>query len=55
MPLTKLISALGYTGVEQFGFEACDWRFSEATVKMSSLRFLLTLLFFGTSNLHLLS
>lgn len=54
MPLTKMMSAWGYTGVEYFRFEAGDWGFSEAAVTMNSLSFLLTLLFSGTSNLHLL-
>lgn len=48
------MSAWGCTGAELFRFEARDWCFSEATVKMSSLSFLVPLLSSGTSNLHLL-
>lgn len=54
MPLRKMMSAWGYTDAESFWFEAGDSCFSEATVNMSSLSFLLTLLFSGTSNPHLL-
>lgn len=48
------MSVRGCTGAEQFRFEARDWCFSEATVKMSTLSFLVPLLSSGTSNLHLL-
>lgn len=46
------MSARSCAGADLFKFEARDWCFSEATVKMRSLSFLVRLLSAGTSNLH---